>query len=106
MAIMIYLLKEDVALEDDKLIEVLKIAFPFVAESIKYLATAKPYGIIKESAFVNIDGRKGRLVWDYIVYNELTFECEETGEKYSLFTSVKDDEIKKRFEEMKSKYGI
>ena len=66
----------------------------------------KPYGIVHDSAFVEINGVKGRIVWDYIIFNELTFEESETEKKLSLFTSANDEETRTKFEEYVKKYGI
>lgn len=45
-----------------------------------------------------ICGKKGWLVWDYIIWNELTFEDFETGKKLRLMTSLDDEAIQKQFE--------
>lgn len=52
-----------------------------------------------------MNGQKGRIVWDYIIWNELTFENEQ-GEKASLFTSMSDTETKEKFDLLVDKYGI
>ena len=69
-----------------------------------YLRT-KPYGIIHKSALITYGGKKGRLVWDYILWNELTFEDLETGEKYSLANGFSDKEIETRFDELVNQFG-
>lgn len=33
-----------------------------------------PFGIVHKTHEVTIGGKKGLLVWDYILWNELTFE--------------------------------
>ena len=68
--------------------------------------TEKKYGFIHKQAFINYFGRKGRLVWDYILINELTFEDAETGEQRSLGTSVSDKKIEAIFNELVEKFGV
>lgn len=41
---------------------------------------------------------EGRLVWDYLVWNELTFEEKETGKKTSIYNGISDKETKRRFD--------
>ena len=61
--------------------------------------------IVHDSAFACIDGKKGRIVWDYLLYNELTFETED-GEKYSMYSGHNDEETRAKFDCLISKYGI
>ncbi len=75
-----------------------------VGDSIKVLAN-KPYAFVHDSFFVEISGQKGRIVWDFLIYNELTFET-ESGQKFSLFTSISDEETQQKFDELKQKYKI
>ncbi len=64
------------------------------------------YGIIHKQAFIKYHGKEGRLVWDYIIANELTFEDSETGEQYSLGISMSDKKTEKLFNELVDRYGI
>lgn len=64
------------------------------------------YGIIHKQAFINYRGRKGRLVWDYILINELTFEDSETGEQYSLGKSLSDKKTEEMFDQLVEQFGI
>ena len=64
------------------------------------------YGIIHKQAFINYHGRNGRLVWDYIILNELTFEDEETGEQYSLGLSASDKKTEEIFNELVKRFRI
>lgn len=63
------------------------------------------YGIVHKQAFINYRGKKGRLVWDYILVNELTFEDSETGEKYSLGMSASDKKTEEIFNEIVERFG-
>lgn len=64
------------------------------------------YGIIHKQAFIKYKGKEGRLVWDYIILNELTFEDQETGEQHSLGMSASDKKTEEIFNALVEKYGI
>lgn len=64
------------------------------------------YGIIHKHAFIKYRGREGRLVWDYILMNELTFEDSETGKQYSFGLSASDKKTEALFNELVERYGI
>ncbi|MBE6911095.1 MAG: hypothetical protein E7473_01080 [Ruminococcaceae bacterium] len=63
------------------------------------------YGFIHKTASINFKGKKGRLVWDYILWNELTFEDLETGLKYSLGQSASDKKTEQMFNQLVELYG-
>jgi hypothetical protein len=64
------------------------------------------YGIIHKQAFIRYRGKEGRLVWDYILLNELTFEDAETGEQFSLGVSTSDKKTGEIFNDLVSRCGI
>lgn len=66
---------------------------------------SKLHGFIHKTTEAEIGGIRGRLVWDYIVYNELTFDDAE-GNIISLFTSISDDETKAEWNRLVDEYGI
>lgn len=66
----------------------------------------REYAFIHKQGFIKYKGRKGRLVWDYLVFNELTFEDEETGEQISLGLSASDSTTEAIFNELIEKYGV
>lgn len=65
----------------------------------------RTYGVIHDSIPAEINGEKGFLIWDYILYNELTF-LNQGGKITSLYTSISDDKMKAKFDEYKEKYGL
>ena len=67
--------------------------------------TKDKYGIIHKQEFIKYRGKEGRLVWDYILFNELTFEDSETGEQFSLGLSPSDKKTEEIFNEMVKRYG-
>lgn len=83
-------------------IDVTKIA----AELLKWIASTKPFGIVHRTAPINYGGKVGLLVWDYVIWNELTFLDYEDKSKQSLFNSISDNETEARFNEIVSRYGI
>ena len=52
-----------------------------------------------------INGIRGFLVWDFIVYNEITFDDAE-GNIMSFFTSMSDDETEAEWNRLVRKYGV
>lgn len=68
-------------------------------------AISKKFGVIVNTQPVTMNGEKGFLVWDYIIYNEITFVNSITKDYTSMFTSISDKKTKAKFEELVSKYG-
>ena len=77
-----------------------------VKELLKWIADNKPFGIVHKTAPINYGGEIGLLVWDYIVWNELTFVDHATKSKQSLFNSFSDHKTSEKFNEIVSRYGI
>ncbi len=46
-----------------------------------------------------------RLVWDYVIWNEITFVDAETGSHQSLFTSISDSATAAEFNRLTKLYG-
>lgn len=63
------------------------------------------FGIIYKACDIVMDGSKGYLVWDYIVYNEISFVNEKTRETKSLYQSISDSKTEKEFERLLKKYS-
>ena len=81
--------------------DVAKIVTEVVVDTIR----TKPYGIIHDSHPVSMLGKDGWLKWDFIIWNELTFEEIDTGNKHSLFQSISDKDTKERFDLLVEQYG-
>lgn len=64
-----------------------------------------PYGIIHKGEPVMINGVSGFLIWDYIIWNEITFE-DRDGNQYSLFNSISDNATEKRWNELVERFGV
>ena len=69
-------------------------------------AVKDKYGIIEKQASIKYKGKEGRLVWDYILVNELTFEENDTGIMLSLGFSPSDEKIEEAFNFLVKNYGI
>lgn len=65
----------------------------------------KTYGAVHKGVPAIMNGRTGFLIWDYIIFNELTFIDDESGNITSLFTTFSDVEMDERFAECKVEYG-
>lgn len=64
------------------------------------------FGFIERREPIIYDGIPGALVWDYVIYNEITFVERETGKKHRLYTNIDDGETRLRYDEYLEKYGI
>ena len=81
-------------------------AMDFIKDIANWVAKEKPFGIVHDAHPIKLDGKSGLLVWDYIVWNELTFVDSDTKEKQSLFNNISDKKTREKFDEYVSKYGI
>ena len=77
-----------------------------VEEILKWIADKAPFGIVHKTAPIMINGEKGLLVWDFLLWNELTFVDQATKSKQSLFNSASDKKTQAEFDRLVSKYGI
>lgn len=65
---------------------------------------SKIHGLIYKTAEAEIGGIRGLLVWDYILWNEITFDDPE-GNIISLFTGL-DEATKAEWNRLVDEYGI
>ena len=80
-----------------KIISTVTKAAVVLGGAAKFIAETKPYGIIHKTHPITFEGRPGNLVWDYILYNELTFEDRETKEKMRLAIKLNDKDMEDLF---------
>lgn len=78
---------------------------PDVVAIIRDVADKPPHGIIHKRIEAKICDIQGFLVWDYIVWNEITFD-DEYGNIISFFNSISDKETKKVWNQLVDRYGI
>ncbi len=64
-----------------------------------------PYAFVRRRELINYKGHRGYLVWDCLVYNELTFEENETKFQVSLAVAYNDTKIERVFNEIVERYG-
>ena len=64
---------------------------------------SREHGIVHKRTDAEINGVKGFLVWDYILYNEITFD-DMDGKIYSFYKSFSDDETEAKWNELVAKY--
>ena len=60
----------------------------------------------KTGASAHSKAEKGDLVWDALLFNEITFEDEATHTKRSFGLKWDDEKTEKEFDEIVKKYGI
>lgn len=92
---------------DPQLLAFLALATDKILGIVEGIIKEAPYGFIYDTCEKVIVGDvEGRLVWDYVVWNELTFEEKNTGKKRSLYSSISDKETRKRFDAFVERYGV
>lgn len=65
----------------------------------------KTHGRIHDRKEAEVNGIRGFLVWDSILYNEITFDDME-GNIISLFTSGSNEKTEAKWNELIDKYGV
>ncbi len=66
---------------------------------------SKMHGIVHRRAEAEINGVHGFLVWDFIVYNEITFD-DADGNIISFFTSMSDSKTEAEWDRLVKTYGV
>lgn len=66
----------------------------------------KKFGMVQKTETVIINDKKGLLVWDKILWHEITFVESETNHYQSMFQSKKEDEANKEFQRLVEKFGV
>lgn len=68
---------------------------------------SRTYGFIHKKVVAELDGTKGFLIWDFVVWNEITFaEDAKDGKIISFFTSISDKETEDKWNELVALYGV
>lgn len=82
-------------------------AIPVVVDIVESAVKAigKTYGVIHKKTEAEINGKKGFLIWDYIIFNEITFKSED-GEIESFYLSRSDEKTEKVWNDLVRKYGV
>jgi len=62
------------------------------------------YGPIYRRTEAEVDGKKGWLIWDYMLFNEITFQ-DEDGNIMSFFNSISDKQTEAEWDKLVQKYG-
>ena len=63
------------------------------------------YGFIHKRTEAVVNGKKGFLIWDYILYNEISFQ-DEDGNIIPFYHSVDDALTEVEWYKLEEKYGI
>ena len=86
----------------EKAMAVLAIIQQLIPEAKKI---SKAHGFVHKRAEAEINGIRGFLVWEFIVYNEITFDDAE-GNIMSFFASMSDNETEAEWNRLVKKYGV
>ena len=70
---------------------------------INYIS--KQFGVIVDTQPVRINGEDGFLVWDYILFNEITFVNSRTKQYTSMYTSFSDNQTRAKYNQLLSKFS-
>lgn len=70
---------------------------------VKYIS--KQFGVIVDAQPVRINGDDGFLVWDYILFNEITFVNSTTQQYTSMYTSFSDNQTRDKYNELLIKFS-
>ena len=65
----------------------------------------KMHGWVHKRTTAEINGKKGFLVWDYIIYNEITFHADDDS-IISFFNSLSDEKTEAEWNKLVEKYGV
>ena len=84
-------------------VEAIIAAIPAMLEAAREIK--KIYGLIHKRATAEINGKKGFLIWDFIIYNEITFQ-DEDEKIISFFSSMSDEDTETVWNELVKKYGV
>lgn len=85
---------------DKETIEKLAAAAKDIEKGVK-----STYGFIHKRTTAEVNGKTGFLIWDYILYNEISFQDEE-GNIISFFHSASDEKTEAEWNNLVEKYGI
>lgn len=100
MANKLDLIIKALGLLDEKTIDRIGKAAKDIVDGVK-----NTYGLIHKRAEAEVDGKKGFLIWDYILYNEISFQAED-GSSLSFFSSFSDEETEIEWYRLVKKYGV
>lgn len=80
--------------------------FPDVVKQIVASVRSKPYGIVKRRTKICYGNKSGDLVWDFLIFNEITFEDDETHSKISFGLQWNDKKTEEIYEKIVAKYEV
>lgn len=58
------------------------------------------FGVISKYSDIILDGEKGYLVWDYLLYNEISFVSADTMNTKSLYKSISDRKTAEEYDRL------
>ena len=92
-------------MDGTKLLKAVQVAIALILPDAIAILREKPHGIIHKRAEAKMNGIRGFLVWDYIFWNEITFD-DMDGNIISFFNSVSDKKTKAVWNQLVDEYGI
>lgn len=95
----------DVALDITQIIDSIGEGVEILTKIQKHVA--KSYAFVHKRTRAEIAGKQGYLVWDYFLWNEITFKEDDAfgGKMYSFGNRFSDKQTEELWNELVKKYG-
>lgn len=61
--------------------------------------------IIEKQTEAEINGVRGFLIWDYLIYNEISFDASD-GTVLSFYSGLSDEKTKAEWNRLVERYGL
>lgn len=87
--------------KEEVILDLLRAVIPTVQRNLR----TPIHGVVHKRTTAEINGVRGFLVWDFIIFNEITFD-DMDGNYFSFFTSASDKETEEKWNELVEKYGL
>ena len=78
-----------------------------ISEGKNLIENLEGFALIHKRRIINYNGELGELVWDYAIFNEISFISAENPKKIKrLFSSFSDKQTEKEFEYFYETYKV
>ena len=84
-------------------LELIRKAIPQAIEIGKKISTTNM--IVEKRTEAEINGVRGFLIWDYLLYNEISFDAPD-GSVLSFYSGFSDEKTKAEWNRLIARYGL
>ena len=74
-----------------------------ISAEVRDAIKEQPYGAIERRELLEFQGKQYWLVWDYIIYNEITLEEVDTGKQIKMWTGFSDKKCEEEYNKILSR---